>query len=225
MGRGGSNDEPDDEGLYHRGRYEWERWIRRCCVPATVKHVALNLSTYASRDGSSIYPGVARLSATTGLSERSVRQALVVLREIGLIKRTRKGSTLGRQALTDEHILTIPADLERRVHLLDPEESPASAACDPSCHPAVSPVRRSGDRVATGTEHRQEVPGTPATGAGTPATGDRITGTTCTPPKHDHAKYQPTNQRDDSASVTEVQTARDDDGDNVIVVDRWGGVA
>jgi hypothetical protein len=201
----------DDEPVKNADRYEWERLVRRCRLPATTKLVAAMMAHYANRDGSRIYPGVARLSAVTGLSERSVRAALGQLRDLDLITRTRKGSSLGRQALTDEHKLTYPADLERRVHLLDPDESPESAACDQSCKHPRTPARPAADKAARTTEHRHLTTRTPANGAGTPANDDRNTGTTCTPPTHDHPLDQPKDQREISDRYVSTES-----GDNVL---------
>jgi DNA-binding transcriptional ArsR family regulator len=235
MARGGSMGEPDDDGLFHPGRYEWERVLRRCVLPAPVKTTGAYAAQYANRDGTRVYPGVARLAAVTGLSERSVRGALQTLRELRLLTRTRKGSSLGRQALTDEHELTIPVGLHLLVHLLDPEESPASAACDPTCEHPASPARPAGDRpsktAAATQEHRHLLPGTPAPGARTPAPHDRNTGRRCTPPNHDHSKDQPTDQRGDPVDDTELLTARARAGphtssaSNVVPFNRRGGAA
>ncbi len=178
-------------------RYEWERILRRCVLPPTVKAVAAFAAQYANRDGTRVYPGVNRLAAVTGLSERSVRRALQTLRELGLLARTRKGSSLGRQALTDEHKLTRPVDLDRRLHLLDPEETPASAACDSTCGHTGSQARPAAASTAKLAEHRQLTTGTPATRAGTPATDDRNTGRSCTPPTHDQPQPNQ-DQRDES---------------------------
>lgn len=175
---------PDD--IHFVGRYEWERILRRCVLhPQPVKTVAAYLAQYANADGSNVRPGVDRLSAVSGLSERSVRNGLTVLRELDLITRTRMGSSLGRQALTDEYRLSYPDDIYLRVHMLDPDESPASAACDSACKHPGSPVPRAGDKAPPPKEHRHVVPGTPARRAGTPAPHDTNTGTSCTPPPKD----------------------------------------
>lgn len=198
---------PDDDDLKKAGRYEWERIVRRCLLPQPVKTIAAYVAQYANADGSRIYPGVARLSVVSGLSERSTRGALTTLRELDLLTRTRKGSSLGRQAMTDEYRLTYPADLMRRVHMLDPDESPASAACDPSCKHPRSAARAAGDRVAkraaAAQEHRHVTTGTPAPHAGTPAPDDTNTGTSCTPPPNDQPQ-PPIDQRDES--VRDVTT-------------------
>jgi hypothetical protein len=197
----------DDEPIRDVDRYEWERVLRRCVLPQTVKTVAAFAAQYANRDGSRVYPGVARLSAVTCLSERSVRAALETLRGLDLLTRTRKGSSLGRQALTDEHKLTVPRDLMTRIHMLDVDESVESAACNSACTHAVSPARRSGDRRPVDKEHRHLTTGTPASGAGTPAPDDRNTGRRCTPPMEDHTKYPLKDQRED-----QVQNVSTDGG-------------
>jgi len=197
----------DDDSTVEVGRYEWERIVRRCVLPQPVKSVAAHVAQYANRDGSHIYPGVARLSAVTQLSERSVRDALETLRQLALLTRTRKGSSLGRQALTDEHKLTYPADLERRVHLLDPDETPASAACDPSCQHDRSPARLAAVRRRSAKEHRHLTTGTPAGDSRTPAPHDRNTGRSCTPPPKDQPRPA-SNQRE--TSDEDVSTERDD---------------
>ena len=183
------------------GRYDWERVLRRARLGSPTKAVALALATYADHDGSRVYPGVARLSAVTELSERSVRNALSKLRDLGLIERTREGSRNGRRALTDEHRLAIPVDLLDRVELLDPEETPA---------------RRAADRV-----------GTPAPDDTNTGTSFQNTGTSR--PDHRHVvhptstrptTYQPNYQRDDHLENSTTDRA-DDDG-KVIPLVRWG---
>jgi len=200
---------PDDEHLIDMDRYEWERVVRRCVLPTPVKTIAAYLAQYANKNGTRIYPGVARLAVVTGLSERSVRAALTTLRDLELITRTRKGSSLGRQALTDEHKLTRPADLINRVHMLDVSESPESAACDPSCQHPRTPARPAAARTDTGKEHRHLTTGTPAPDAGTPAPHDRNTGTTCTPPTDDPHTYPLIDQ---SSDFVQDVTTRGDDG-------------
>ena len=187
----------DDDHLIDMGRYEWERVVRRCVLPSPVKTVAAYLAQYANANGSKVYPGVARLAAVTCLSERSVRGALTTLRDLALITRTRKGSSLGRQALTDEHKLTRPDDLMRRIHMLDPDESPESAACNSTCEHPRTPAPPAGDKRAAAKEHRHLTTRTPAPPAGSPAPHDRITGTSCTPPPNDQPQ-PPNDQRDES---------------------------
>lgn len=103
-------------------RYDWERWLRRCVLPPTTKLVGFVMATYSARDGSRVFPGVARLAATTGLSERTVRTALGNLRDVGLVERVAEGGRRGTQVFTDVHRLMIPADLMDRVDLLSPDE-------------------------------------------------------------------------------------------------------
>lgn len=178
-------------------RYEWERLVRRCRLGTPAKAVALTMATYANRDGSGIYPGVLRLTAVTELSERSVRNALKKLREIGLLHRTRDGSRNGRRAFADEYALAIPVDLLDRVELLDPDETPAPPA-------AVRP-----GSPAPGAE-------SPARHSGSPAPGSSITGTRCTPPTHTPGHYQPITNRGLASVGDSRPRANSDDESNVI---------
>ncbi|MGY1773537.1 helix-turn-helix domain-containing protein [Blastococcus sp. SYSU D00813] len=227
-------------------RYEWERLVRRCQLTAPTKLVALTMATYANADGTSIYPGVARLTAVTGLSDRSVRAALKALRDVGLVERTVEGSRAGRRALADEHRLTVPDDLLERVMLLPPDEkAPAPGAGDRSGAAAPgagaaprsaaraagdgdgSPAHPAGDEPAEGHGSPARHAGSPARHAGsparrsgTPAPGAAITGTSCTPPTHAPTTHQP---------ITNVELPnrrksrpREDRDDKVIRVERWG---
>jgi DNA-binding transcriptional ArsR family regulator len=175
-------------------RYEWERVLRRVRLGSPTKAVALALATYADRDGSSVRPGVARLSAVTELSERSVRNALTRLRDLGLIERTREGSRNGRRALTDEHRLAIPVDLLERVELLDPDESPAPPAGDRAARQTGSPAP---DDTITGTRY-------PNTGTSRPDHRHQVHPTDTRP-----SSNQPNYQREDRLRHATTDRARD----------------
>lgn len=151
-------------------RYDWERWLRRCVLPPTTKLVGFVMATYSARDGSRVFPGVCRLSATTGLSERTVRTALGNLRDAGLIERVAEGGRRGTQAFTDVHRLVIPADLMDRVELLNPEEDVV-----PRRHhlPPGKPTQ--------GVPNRQMGAPQPANDDAQPANDDIPTGNGCTP--------------------------------------------
>lgn len=173
-------------------RYEWERWVRRCILPSSAKLVALVMATYAARDGSRIFPGVARLAATTGLSERTVRTALGTLRDVGLIERVYPGGRRGTQAFADVHRLAIPADLMERVGLLNPDEDavPKRQQLPPGKPPKGDP-------------NRQLSASQPATDDAQPATDDIPTGNGCTPTTQGslHRSAQPSTE-DSSTDVT-----------------------
>lgn len=191
-------------------RYEWERVIRRARLGAPCKAVALAMATYADRDGSRVYPGVARLAAVTELSERSVRGALKKMRDVGLIERIYQGGHRGVHSFTDVHRLTIPVDLLDRVEMLPPGEEVAP-----------QPAPRAAWDVS------QPAPGAaqPAGGAAQPAPDDIPTGTRCTPPVSTTTNHQPTQlQNDRSRFVTDVQTARENEIDaDLVVANGWGG--
>jgi DNA-binding transcriptional ArsR family regulator len=224
-----------DAALLDVDRYEWERIVRRVRLNPATKLVALAVASYANRDGSSIYPGAAKLAAVTGLTERTVRQSLKTLREIGLLHRTREGRRAGRAALADEHKLTRPTDLIDRVHMLDPHESPETSSCDLGCTHKGSPVLSSGVPVrepveksvekpsggnSTGVEHRNSVPRTPELSSRTPELSDRNTGTQFPPPTHDHPGDHHPNQREDHLEDVTTEGASDDMLAKLIEIDR-----
>jgi hypothetical protein len=64
----------------------WINVVRRARLDRTTKYLALLLATYASPDGTNIYPGVSRLAIQSGYSSRMVELALHRLRAVGLIQ-------------------------------------------------------------------------------------------------------------------------------------------
>ena len=77
----------------------WIIIVRRARLHATTKLVALMLASYADPDGTSIYPGAARLTIQTGLSYRTIQREIAHLRSVGLIEQLpRKGLRRGWSA-------------------------------------------------------------------------------------------------------------------------------
>jgi DNA-binding transcriptional ArsR family regulator len=186
----------DDEPQTTATRYDWERIVRRARLGAPTKAVALAMATYADRDGSRVYPGVARLAAVTELSERSVRGALKKLRDVGLIERTFSGGHRGVQSFTDVHRLAIPVDLFEVVEMLDPAELHGSQPAPGAAQPAGGAAQA-------------------ARGASQPAPGA---------PHQVLTNHQPTHlQTDDLSFGTEVQNAHANVGGNVVAMNGWGG--
>jgi predicted transcriptional regulator len=64
---------------------------------SSARHVLLVLANYAGSEGKGAFPSASKLSAETGLSERTVRYKLELLREAGWISR-------GNQAIAAVHI-------------------------------------------------------------------------------------------------------------------------
>ncbi|MEU4224346.1 hypothetical protein AB0F17_08635 [Nonomuraea sp. NPDC026600] len=99
----------------------WRTVVARCLIGSTVKLVAYTLANYASGDGGSVRPGVALLVKDTELGDRTVRDALTLLRGLGLIERTFHASLTGLRDKADEYRLTFPDDLGERVAMWDPK--------------------------------------------------------------------------------------------------------
>lgn len=154
-------------------------------LPPPVKHVALNLATYADGDGRDVFPGNERLCDDTGLSDKTVRRALERLRQVGLIVRVVSGSRGGRRGVADAYRLAIPDDLLERVVLVSQAvRSAVTGTGDPE------PNTGHGDR-SSDEEHRSDVPGTPVPVSRTPVTRSGNTGHSDRAPVHDHTMYQP----------------------------------
>lgn len=198
-----------DEDPTAINRYDWERVVRRVRMNPSAKLVALAIATYASKGGTSMYPGVAKLAAVTGLTDKTVRAALKTLRTVGLLERTFDGSKNGRRGLADEYRMRRPVDLFERVHTLDVGESPESIECSDVCsHKDGSPELISGDpgpveplgEGPDDPEQGNSVPRTPEMSSGTPEMSSPNTGTQFPPPSHDHPGNQLHDQRDRSDS-------------------------
>ncbi len=98
--------------LQEVGRFEWERIIKKCdFTQMSTRLVALLLATYASEDGSRIYPGRERLAAVSGLSQRQVTRSLVKLEDLGLVFKVHNGSSIGKRGLASVYRLTSPSTL------------------------------------------------------------------------------------------------------------------
>lgn len=193
----------DDDDPTALRRFDWERLVKRARMSPSTKLVALTIATYADKGGNRMYPGVAKLAAVTGLSDKTVRTALRVLRDdLWLIERTYEGSRNGRRGLADEYRLRRPHDIEQRTHMLDPTESLKSVDCDEGCSHPGSPVTSTGDLPVDNPsgdgvsrpEHRYSVPGTPVMSSGTPVMSSAITGNQFPPSTPDHPRDQPLHQ-------------------------------
>lgn len=105
------------------GRFEWERIIRRCTNLDTHEFaVAMAMASYADLDGTHIFPGTERLARVAKMSRRKALDALVALRQAGLIERTLERQKNGRKGGVDVYRLTIPSDILGRFEMLDPDE-------------------------------------------------------------------------------------------------------
>lgn len=115
------------------GRFEWEQIILRCKFAQTgVKYVGLAAATWATtQTGADVRPGITRLSAVTGLTDRPVRRYLKELERFGLLYMVSSGSNFGRagKGMASVYQLTAPEDfaltyeLERNMRTWKPEDS------------------------------------------------------------------------------------------------------
>jgi hypothetical protein len=94
---------------WHLDRARWVRAIRGRIPDLREIAVAHAVSTYANKDGSNAYPGVANVVADLCSSDKTVRRALGWLVEHGFLTVTHKGRRKLGEA--DVHQLSIPAPL------------------------------------------------------------------------------------------------------------------
>ena len=148
-------------------------WHKVAATPP-VKVVGYQLLEFADfGDGADIRPGEIVLASRTSQTDRTVGKALTQIRAWGLIWRYREGSRHGRQQLSDEYRLTIPADLLVRVPFagtISQDLLKRLGFARPSRPSPRSSERRSGDRSRTGEPCSGET-------AGSPEPHDRITRT------------------------------------------------
>ncbi|WP_152990177.1 hypothetical protein [Sphaerimonospora mesophila] len=143
------------DGLEPIDPLTWRTIVARCLLGSTVKLVALTLANYASPNGADVRPGEKLLGKDTELGERTIRDALRKLREVGLIYRVFEASAMGLADLADEYQLTFPNDLESRIPMWDPKRKK---------------ITKGGVEQAPPTPHRRKrTPKAPATDAGGPA--------------------------------------------------------
>jgi hypothetical protein len=155
----------------------WRTVVARCLLGSTVKLVAYTLANYASNDGSSVRPGEALLMKDTELGERTVRDALAKLRDVGLIERTFHASSAGLRDKADVYRLTFPDDLEERVAMWDVKRrkvAKGGVEVEPP-KPATRKKRTKAPATPAGgsTEEGTQPPATPAGGSASesPETG------------------------------------------------------
>ncbi len=220
------------DGLEPIDPLTWRTIIARCLLGSTVKLVAYTLANYASPNGADVRPGEALVMKDTELGETTVRSAMAMLRDVGLIYRTFEASTTGLRDKADAYRLTFPGDLEQRIAMWDPKRKRITRGGVEQAPPTPKPRRKKGDPPATdagGSPVDNSPP--PATDTGgdrdenqgetdapddvpggnhrqeitePPATDAETTGNTCPPPSH-VPSHRPSHNSGFSPYVAEVE--------------------
>ena len=105
---------------------EWTRvWLRVIASPS-VKCVGFACASFADYEtGADIHPGIPLLMKICGgMGNKTVGDALKIIRGWDLIWRYLEGSKNGRSGNSDMYRLTIPEDILGRVPMLDPDWNP-----------------------------------------------------------------------------------------------------
>ncbi|MEV6820184.1 hypothetical protein AB0M72_15665 [Nocardiopsis dassonvillei] len=121
--------------------------MRALLVDSSVKHVARAAMDYADfRDGSSCHPSNERLARETGYSERTVRDAWGVMRELRLAERV--SHAVSYRGKSDEYRLCIPDGWAEALPLLGPRSGPFICQyCGDSFNPRGNSELQPGGKV------------------------------------------------------------------------------
>ena len=87
------------------GSFDWKRIVKRAELHRTTKLIAGFLGDFANSDGTEVRPGVELLADMAGVTTRTVKTHMKVLREAGLIEKTKHSRARG---LADVYRLTVP---------------------------------------------------------------------------------------------------------------------
>jgi len=118
---------------WHAATYfAWLEVFRDFPAPAAVKLTGYALASYSTYStGADAHPGLDLLMTATGYgSKQTIVTALAALRELGLVSRDVKGSSLGRRGWADEYRLALNDAVRRDAghKLCDCGRKPGAAA-------------------------------------------------------------------------------------------------
>jgi hypothetical protein len=180
-------------------QYDFFNLLRRTHLSITTKAVAFNMASYASPDGTRIYPGDQKIADELDLTERAVREHTAVLRGLGLLTRVRHHGL----RTAGEYRLSWPKDPDFVPMRLDPDGNRLIPKAEPKPRPrkqrnpgaAALPVDNSEHRNPSSGDLEASEPnlltGQRNPGAGLPEPGFRSSGTPVPPTIHTN-HYQPT---------------------------------
>ncbi len=96
----------------------WINVVRRSRLHVTTKLIAFLMASYASPDGTNIYPGVALLAIQSGYSYSTVQREMRRLRDVGLIEAMPRTGI--RRSWSTPYRLIIAADLLEKIDVPSP---------------------------------------------------------------------------------------------------------
>jgi hypothetical protein len=126
--------------------FVWGRAVRDSTLPATTRHVALTLATYADADGGSCRPGADRLARACGRHRTTVLGELCRLVAGGWLEVVEQGGApRGGPRRASEYRLSMPTDQSPTATGQDADQSPETTGSE------RRPVARA---APTGSERR-----------------------------------------------------------------------
>lgn len=132
----------------------WVNIVRRARLGATTTLVALTVASYANKDGTSVFPGAARLAVQCEISYSTARASLAKLRRVGLIEMVRRGARKRGQA--DEYRLILAEDLMDRCEVPTPEQERQAIERLNRSNVDAGRRRSSAHQIALETETRED---------------------------------------------------------------------
>jgi hypothetical protein len=117
--------------------YEWKRVFRYVIVQPSVKNVGLACESFADgKDGTRVFPGVRRLMAVTGYTNKPVVDALKTMRWLGFIHRYKAAVRTPAGGDADRYQICLPHDLSH-IPMVD-----AKTGADPMWHDLTPEAQR-----------------------------------------------------------------------------------
>lgn len=180
-------------------QYDFFNLLRRAHLSITTKAIAFDMASYASPDGTRIYPGDEKVADELDLTDRAVREHTAVLRDLGLLTRVRHHGL----KTAGEYRLSWPQDPEFVAMRLDPDGNRLIQKPEPKTRPKKQRNPGSAALPVDNSEHRNpgsgEANGNPVNllngqrnqGSALPEPGFQSTGTGVPPTIHTN-HYQPT---------------------------------
>lgn len=91
--------------------FSWREAIKKSQLPATTRHVLLNLSTRMNDDGTNCFPSIATQSEETGLSAKTIIDHIALAEKEGFLTKSKKGIP-GRQWKRNDYVPTFPLQFD-----------------------------------------------------------------------------------------------------------------
>lgn len=133
-------------------KFKWHKAYGQSDVPSSVRSVAYVVWDYTDAQGNKGYPGIDRITASTGLSQRQALRNLADNVKRGWLGQVSSGARSGKAGIASEYRLTYPAGHRNSVSPVSPApDIPVSRASPAEGNP-VSSMTKPGVTSVTPTQ-------------------------------------------------------------------------